>query len=225
MAAKIKKDKTVCITYFGDGGTSSNDFHAGMNFAGVFRATCIFYCSNNQFAISVPIEKQTAQPLIAQKALAYGFRGIRIDGNDPLAVYRVVKESADRAREGKGPTLIEAFTFRMGAHSSSDDPTRYCPKEKYEEWAKKDPIRRFKRYLIQKAIWSEERDEALAESIKKEINETIEEVRKASPPSLSTIFEDVYAEMPKTLALQREQLLEEARRKGTFHDTSEAFPL
>ncbi|MEK7791415.1 MAG: thiamine pyrophosphate-dependent enzyme, partial [Deltaproteobacteria bacterium] len=225
IAASLRGDKTVSIAYFGDGGTSSNDFHAGMNFAGVFRAPCIFYCSNNQFAISVPIEKQTAQPLIAQKALAYGFRGIRIDGNDPLAVYRVVKESADRAREGKGPTLIEAFTFRMGAHSSSDDPTRYCPKEKYEEWAKKDPIRRFKRYLIQKAIWSEERDEALAESIKKEINETIEEVRKASPPSLSTIFEDVYAEMPKTLALQREQLLEEARRKGTFHDTSEAFPL
>ncbi len=225
IAAKLCGHKTVSITYFGDGGTSSNDFHAGMNFAGVLLAPCIFYCSNNQYAISVPVEKQTAEPLIAQKALAYGFRGIRVDGNDPLAVYCVVKEAADRAREGKGPTLIEAFTFRMGAHSSSDDPTRYCPKEKYEEWAKKDPIRRFKHYLIRKAIWSEEKDQAEIESIKKEINETIEEVRKASPPSLSTIFEDVYADMPHTLALQREELLKEARRKGTFQNTSEVFPL
>jgi len=225
MAAKIRGDKTVSITYFGDGGTSSNDFHAGMNFAGAFGAPCIFYCSNNQYAISVPLEKQTAQPLIAEKALAYGFKGIRVDGNDALAVYHVTKESADRAREGKGPTLIEAFTFRMGAHSSSDDPSRYCPKEKYEEWAKKDPIRRLKQYLIRKGIWSEEKDQALVESIKKEISETIEEVRKGAPPSLSTLFEDVYAEMPKTLLLQKEALLEEAKLKGTFEDTSEAFPL
>ena len=225
MAAKIKKDKIVCITYFGDGGTSSNDFHSGMNFAGVFGAPCVFYCSNNQYAISVPLEKQTAQTVIAQKAIAYGIAGVRVDGNDALAIYKVVKEAADRARAGKGPTLVEAFTFRMGAHSSSDDAKRYCPAEKYESWAKKDPIKRFKTYLMDKKIWSQQQDQKLIEQLKSEIHETVEEVQKMGPPALETIFEDVYKDQPGNLKTQQEELLEEARLKGQFKDSSESFPL
>ena len=225
MAAKIRKDKAVCIAYFGDGGTSEGDFHAGMNFAGAFKAPCIFFCSNNQYAISVPLEKQTAQPVIAEKAKAYGFPGIRVDGNDVLAVVQVVKEAVTRAREGHGPTLVEAFTFRMGAHSSSDDPTRYCPKSKLEEWSHKDPIKRFKAYLIFKKLWSEAEDTKLIEHVKQEISDMVTEVMKGKPPSLSSMFEDVYQEMPLNLQWQKEELLEEARVKGEFLDSSEAFPL
>ncbi|HBQ21096.1 MAG: pyruvate dehydrogenase (acetyl-transferring) E1 component subunit alpha [Deltaproteobacteria bacterium GWA2_38_16] len=225
MAMKLKKQKTVCITYFGDGGTSENDFHAGMNFAGVYKAPCIFYCSNNQYAISVPVEKQTAQQQISEKAKAYGFPGIRVDGNDVLAVYKVVKDAVDRAKRGEGPTLVESYTFRMGPHSSSDDPTRYCPKSKLDEWAKQDPIKRFKAYLINKKLWSEKEDAALIGKIKQEISDVITEVTQAKPPALSTLFEDVYKEMPLTLQWQKEALLEEAKQKGSFKDSSEAFPL
>ena len=225
IASKIRKDKTVAITYCGDGGTSEGEFHAGMNFAGAFKAPCVFFCSNNQYAISVPVEKQTAQPVIAEKAKAYGFPGIRVDGNDVLAVYQVVKEAVTRAREGQGPTLIEAFTFRMGAHSSSDDATRYCPKSKLEEWSQKDPIKRFKAYLISKKLWSEAEDIKLIEHVKQEISDTVTEVMKGTPPSLSSLFEEVYQEMPLNLQWQKEELLEEARAKGEFLDSSEAFPL
>ncbi|MBI2645614.1 MAG: pyruvate dehydrogenase (acetyl-transferring) E1 component subunit alpha [Deltaproteobacteria bacterium] len=225
IASKIRKDSAIAITYCGDGGTSEGEFHAGMNFAGAFKAPCVFFCSNNQYAISVPVEKQTAQPVIAEKAKAYGFPGIRVDGNDVLAVYQVVKEAVTRAREGQGPTLIEAFTFRMGAHSSSDDPTRYCPKSKLEEWSQKDPIKRFKTYLISKKLWSEAEDTKLIEQVKQEISDTVTEVMKGTPPSLSSMFEEVYQEMPLNLQWQKEELLEEARAKGEFLDSSEAFPL
>ena len=225
MASKIKKDNVVTISYFGDGGTSSNDFHAGMTFAGAMKVPSIFYCSNNQYAISVPLEKQTGETVLAKKALGYGIEGVRVDGNDVLAVYAVTKQAVDRAREGKGPTFIEAFTFRMGAHSSSDDAKRYCPESKYVEWGKKDPIQRFKKYLIDKKMWSQEEDETFVEAIKKEINDTVEVVKSVLPPALSTLFEDVYATLPKHLEWQRQQLLQEAELKGAFEDSSQAFPL
>lgn len=225
MASKLRGDNLVAITYFGDGGTSENDFHSGMNFAGVFQAPCIFFCSNNQYAISVPVEKQSAQTTMAEKAKAYGFPGVRVDGNDVLAIYQVVRNAADRAREGKGPTLIESYTFRMGAHSSSDDNSRYCPPEKFVEWGKKDPISRFKNYLVSKKIWSQDEDVKLTNDLKEEIQSTINEVSKASPPSISSMFEEVYEEMPLHLQWQKEELLEEAKRKGQFQDSSQAFPL
>lgn len=225
IAAKLRGDKVVAITYFGDGGTSENDFHSGMNFAGVYQAPCIFFCSNNQYAISVPVEKQSAQTTMAEKAKAYGFPGIRVDGNDVLAIYKVVKEAHDRAREGKGPTLVESYTFRMGAHSSSDDNSRYCPPEKFVEWGKKDPISRFKNYLISKKLWSPDEDMKLMEDLKTEIQNTIQEVSKAAPITISSMFEGVYQDMPLNLKWQKEELLEEAKRKGEFQDSSQAFPL
>jgi pyruvate dehydrogenase E1 component alpha subunit len=225
IAAKIKGDSVVAITYFGDGGTSSTDFHAGLNIAGTMKAPCIFFCSNNQLAISVPVEKQTAVSDLSLKAMAYGFKGVRVDGNDVLAVYQVVKEAADRAREGIGPTFIESVTFRMGAHSSSDDPSLYCPKSKYDEWAKKDPIERFKAYLISQKMWSEDEDTKLITETREQLQDMVSGVMKGKQPELSTLFEDVYKEMPYHLKMQHNELLEEAKRKGEFVDTSEAFPL
>ncbi len=131
----------------GDGATSQPDFHNAMNFAGVFRVPCVMICQNNHWSISVPTSRQTASQTIAVKAKAYGVPGLRVDGNDILAVYRAVSDAAQHAREGGGPTFIECVTYRMGAHSTSDDPTRYRSEEEVQEWAKKDPVDRFRRHL------------------------------------------------------------------------------
>ena len=125
MACNIKNDKKVIMAYFGDGATSEGDFHEAMNFAGVFNAPCVFICQNNQYAISVPVEEQTASETLAQKAIAYGFSGIKVDGNDVFAVYKATFEALKKARAGKGPTLIECYTYRIGDHTTSDDAKKY----------------------------------------------------------------------------------------------------
>src|SRR5437870_2533796 len=145
-AAQIRGDKLCVWVYFGEGGTSEGEFHSGMNFAGVWKAPCVFVCENNHWAISVPEEKQTASATFADKAVAYGMPGVRVDGNDVLAVYQASREARRRALSGAGPTLIETVTFRMGPHSSSDDPKRYQAAELLESWKKKDPILRFQAY-------------------------------------------------------------------------------
>ncbi len=195
-AAKLKKDPIVVMAYLGDGATSSGDFHAAMNFAGVWRVPVVFFCQNNQWAISVPRRIQTATETLAQKALAYGFEGIQVDGNDLLAVYKVAKEAVEKARSGGGPTLIEAVTYRIGGHSTADDPTRYRNEREVEEWKKKDPIERFKLYLKKKGIWSEKYEEQLQAEIENEISQAIKEAEAAPPPAPQTLFEDVYKEMP-----------------------------
>jgi pyruvate dehydrogenase E1 component alpha subunit len=210
MAAKIRGDPIVTLAYFGEGGTSENDFHTAMNFAGVFKTPTIFFCQNNHWAISVPVEKQTGAESIAVKAKAYGFEGVRVDGNDVLAVYRTTKEAVDKARNGGGPTLIEAVTYRLGPHSSSDDPTRYRTKEELEEWQKRDPITRFRRYLEKKQLWSETDEKKVQEDVNKEIDEAIAYAEKIPRPALETLFTDVYAEMPWHL---EEQLRELKREK------------
>lgn len=225
MAAKIRKDKVVVITYFGDGATSSNDFHTGMNFAGVFAAPCVFVCENNGWAISCPLEGQTASASIAAKAEAYGMPGVRVDGNDVLAVYAATREAVDRARSGGGPTLIETVTFRLGPHSSSDDPSRYRNTDLVAEWAKKDPLPRFRQYLDHQELWDEGRDQQLRKEIDAEIQAAIEAAEEVGPPALSTLFEDVYAEQPPHLREQWETL-REAYEKGILSSGSLGeFPL
>src|SRR5437773_6507522 len=139
-AAKLQKRDDVCVGYIGDGGTSIGDFHAAMNFAAVYRVPCVIFCQNNQWAISVPLSQQTASSSIAIKAVAYGMPGVRLDGNDLLAVISAMREAVDRARSGGGPTLVESVTFRIGGHSSSDDPTRYRSAELVEQWERRDPV-------------------------------------------------------------------------------------
>ena len=215
LAAKIRGDPIVTLTYFGDGATSENDFHAGMNFAGVFKTPTVFFCQNNHWAISVPVERQTASETIAIKAQAYGFEGFRVDGNDILAVYRTTMQAVDKARKGEGPTLIEAVTYRMGPHSSSDDPKRYRTERELAEWQKRDPLVRFRKYLEKKGIWNEADEKHAQEETNREIDEAVEQAEKLPRPALETLFTDVYAEIPWNLEEQSRQLRREKLGEGT----------
>src|SRR4029453_2146309 len=151
-AAQYKDDDAVVMAYFGDGATSEGDFHEAANFAGVWHVPIVFVCQNNQWAISVPLKKQTHSPTIAQKALAYGFPGIQVDGNDLLAVYAATRDAVDRARAGEGPTLIECVTYRLGVHTTADDPTKYRSDDEVKAWEKKDPMTRLVPYLEAKGL-------------------------------------------------------------------------
>jgi pyruvate dehydrogenase E1 component alpha subunit len=222
-AMKIRGDTSVALVYFGDGATSEGDFHAGMNFAGVFRTPTIFFCKNNQWAISVPLSRQTASKTLAQKALAYGFEGIRVDGNDVLAVYAATKAAVDKARAGGGPTMIEALTYRIGPHSSSDDPTRYRSKDEVDTWTRRDPIERMRRYLELKGLWTKEKDEALRKELDDAIAETIRQVERAPPPPIESLFDDVSAELSPALREQMDEFLKSGERRRP--EILDKFPL
>jgi pyruvate dehydrogenase E1 component alpha subunit len=205
MAMKMRKKDTVVLAYHGDGATSEGDFHTAYNFAGVYKAPIVFVCENNGWAISVPVTRQTASSTLAIKAEAYGFDGVRVDGNDILAVYKATKEAVEKARNGGGPTMIECLTYRMGPHSTSDDPNRYRTKAEIEFWKRRDPIERFKNYLEQRGIWNQDYETEIRTKIEATINRAIEEEEKAPPPDISTIFKDVYAEEPESLKEQERE--------------------
>lgn len=207
MAARLKGDKTVIAAYMGDGATSEGDFHVALNFAGVFKPPVVFVCQNNHWAISLPAERQTASASIAVKAVAYGLPGVKVDGNDAVAVYRAVKGAVDRARAGEGPTLVECETYRIGAHSSSDDPTRYRDEREVQEWRKRDPIERLRWLLGERELWDEARDRALRAALLEEVNAAIAEAEQRPDPARETLFDDVYAAPPWSLLEQRAELL------------------
>src|SRR5437879_9421140 len=177
-AAQYKGDDAVVMVYFGDGATSEGDFHEALNFAGVWHVPVVFVCQNNQWAISVPLKKQTHSRTIAQKALAYGLPGLQVDGNDVLAVYAATKEAVDRAREGNGPTLIECVTYRLGVHTTADDPTKYRSEEEVREWERKDPLTRFVEYLRKKNLL----DEGLEQEVDAEIAAAVKRFEAMAPP-------------------------------------------
>jgi TPP-dependent pyruvate/acetoin dehydrogenase alpha subunit len=220
-AAKLQKHDTVMLGYMGDGASSSSDFHAAANFAGVYKLPVVFFCQNNQWAISVPLSRQTASESIAIKASAYGFPGVRVDGNDILAVIAATREALDRARRGDGPTLIEALTFRMGGHSSSDDPTRYRDPALVPEWEKRDPVTRYRAYLRKRKLVSEEDEARWAAETNEQITEAIQEAEALPPPPLETLFTDVYARMPRHIEEQMRYAI--AMGEGTRFEG--AFPL
>ena len=207
MAARIKGDRTVIAAYLGDGATSEGDFHVAMNFAGVFKAPVVFICQNNHWAISVPTSKQTASESIAIKATAYGMPGVKVDGNDAMAVYSAVKEAADRARTGGGPSLVECETYRIGAHSSSDDPTRYRDEREVTEWKKRDPIELLRGRLAAAGIWSALQEDVLRAEAVTEVNTAIAEAEKKPDPPREGLFDDVYSKLPWSLREQREEML------------------
>jgi len=202
MAAKIKGDDIVVVGYLGDGATSSNDFHAGMNFAAVYKAPCVLICQNNQWAISVPLSQQSASETIAVKADAYGMPSARIDGNDVLAVYQATREAAARARAGDGPTFLELVTYRRLGHSSSDDPTRYRDEAEVQAWEKRDPVERFGRYLRSRGIWNDQNEQELQDRIAQEVNSAIKEAEAADPTDPASLITDVFAEPTAQLAEQ-----------------------
>src|ERR1041384_170866 len=219
MAARIKGDRTVIAAYMGDGATSEGDFHVAMNFAGVFKAPVVFICQNNHWAISVPTGKQTASESIAVKAQAYGFPGVKVDGNDAIAVYTAVKEAVDRARNGGGPSLIECETYRIGAHSSSDDPTRYRDEREVEQWKKRDPLELFRGRLQSWGMWPATEEDALKAKLLDEVTAAIAAAEKKPAPPRESLFDDVYANLPWSLREQRDEFLAPppAPRAGAAH--------
>jgi len=201
-AAQYRGDDAVVMAYFGDGATSEGDFHEAMNFAGVWHVPVIFVCQNNQWAISVPLKKQTHSRTIAQKALAYGLPGIQVDGNDVLAVYAAAREAVDRARAGDGPTLIECVTYRLGVHTTADDPTKYRSDAEVAMWEQKDPLTRFKAYLEKRNLL----EEGLDQRVDEEIAEAIRRFEATPPADPLVMFDHVYAELPPDLAAQRDAM-------------------
>ncbi|HEY4106722.1 MAG TPA: pyruvate dehydrogenase (acetyl-transferring) E1 component subunit alpha [Polyangiaceae bacterium] len=205
--AKIDGKDLASLVYFGDGATSSTDFHSGMNFAGVFKVPTVFFCRNNGWAISVPVERQTATRTFAEKAAAYGIPGVRVDGNDLFAVVSVVREAVRRGSQGLGPTLIEAITYRMGGHSTSDDPNRYRATEQLKPWAERDPLERGRHYLERRKLWDDRKEQALIAEIDQKFRAAVAVSEKAPMPPLESMFEDVYEKLPWHLEEERGELL------------------
>jgi pyruvate dehydrogenase E1 component alpha subunit len=201
-AAQYRGDDAVVMAFCGDGATSEGDFHEALNFAGVWHVPIVFVVQNNQWAISVPLKKQTHSRTIAQKALAYGLPGLQVDGNDVLAVYAACQEAVTRARAGDGPTLLECVTYRLGVHTTADDPTKYRSAEEVAEWERKDPLTRFGAYLQKKNLL----EEGLEASVDAEIAAAVQRFEAAGPPDPLTMFDHVYAERPPHLQRQRDQL-------------------
>lgn len=196
-----KKDEVV-FTFIGDGGTSEGDFSEALNFAAVWKAPVIFTIQNNQYAISVPVRNQTKSKNLAIKSYAFGMPGIKVDGNDFFAMYSVYKQAHEYARNGNGPVLIEAFTYRKGAHTTSDDPTKYRSKDEEVEWDKTDPIKRLKKFMVNKGIFNFDED-ALIEKFKNEIDEEFVKAENFVPYQLEDVFKYTYVEMPDDLKRQK----------------------
>jgi pyruvate dehydrogenase E1 component alpha subunit len=211
-AKRLQRTSEVVLTFFGDGATSEGDFHEAMNFAGVLQVPCVFVCQNNQWAISVPRSRQTHSRTLAQKAIAYGVPGLVVDGNDLFAVVRGAREAVDRARDGGGPTLVEAVTYRLGVHTTADDPSRYRSKEEVEAWEKRDPIRRLGRFLRERGLVTEDEERAWREENERSIREAVRRFEAVAPPDPRDMFEHVYAELPPLLAAEREATAERRSR-------------
>lgn len=212
MAFKMQKKKTASLVYFGDGATSEGDFHESMNFAGVFKAPCVFICQNNQWAISVPVKEQTASETIAQKAIAYGFPGVQVDGNDVFAVYQATKEALERAKAGKGPTLIECYTYRISDHTTSDDAKKYRPEKEVQEWIKRDPIDRLKKYMQKKRIFSDKYEKEVLAKSTKMVEDAVKKAEAMKPIAKEEIFNYMYAELTADLKEQQAGLAEEVKK-------------
>jgi pyruvate dehydrogenase E1 component alpha subunit/2-oxoisovalerate dehydrogenase E1 component alpha subunit len=209
MGMKLSGDRgRLCIGYMGDGGTSEGDFHVALNFAGVTQAPVVLVCQNNQWAISTPGSAQTAAPTIAAKGLGYGLESLRVDGNDVFAVYEAVKYAADKARSGGGPTFLELLTYRVSAHSSSDDPSRYRDESVTEEWKRRrDPLVRLEAFMLQRGWLAGGEVERLSGEIEAEVRAEIARQELVGPPEHRTLFEDVY-EQPTWLQREQEQALD-----------------
>ncbi|MEW6074286.1 MAG: thiamine pyrophosphate-dependent enzyme [Planctomycetota bacterium] len=225
FAARSRGEDTVVLTSFGDGGTSSLGFHSGLNFAGVWKAPVIFLCQNNGWAISCPASEQTASTSYAAKAVAYGLPGVVVDGNDLLAVRAAVVEAVERARAGGGPTLVEVRTYRMGGHSTSDDPRRYVPAEELARWRARDPLARFEKFLAAQGLWTPGEGEAMRAEARRDVAQAARLAERAVSPALETLFTDVYAEVPAHLRAQGRYLFDLAARRGDAVAGGGEFPL
>ncbi|MDD4000288.1 MAG: pyruvate dehydrogenase (acetyl-transferring) E1 component subunit alpha [Bacilli bacterium] len=203
-ARKIKKTDEVVLTFIGDGGTGNGEFYEGLNFGTVLDVPMVVIIQNNQWAISTPISKATKTKNLAQKSIAFGIPGILVDGNDVFAMYVATQEAVKRARKGGGPTLIEALTYRIGAHTTSDNPSIYRKDEETEYWIKRDPITRFRIYLTEKGLWDDEKEEHLQNELNEFVLETFKKVEAEGKVSLEEIFKYTYEDL--TLELEEQYL-------------------
>ncbi|MFB4167648.1 pyruvate dehydrogenase (acetyl-transferring) E1 component subunit alpha [Virgibacillus sp. JSM 102003] len=209
LGMKKRGKKSVAVTYTGDGGTSQGDFYEGINFAGSYGAPAIFFIQNNHFAISVPVEEQTNAKTLAQKAVAAGIEGIQVDGMDVLAVYAATMDARERAINGEGPTLIETLTYRYGPHTmAGDDPTRYRSDDLNDEWEKKDPLVRFRTFLEEKNLWSEEAENKVIDEAKEDIKKAIKKADEYPKQTVTDLIENMHEELPSNLQEQLEEYKE-----------------
>lgn len=210
-ASKIKKEKDVTLVYFGDGATSEGDFHEALNFAGVYKLPIIFVCQNNQWAISTPRARQTSSQTIAQKAIAYGIKGIQVDGNDVLGMYHATRLAREDALKGV-PTLIEAVTFRLGDHTTSDDAKKYRDESEVLKWNARDPLVRVKKYFEKIGTWSSDYESWLSKQNEDEVNLAVEKALSLSPRKPEEVFDNIFSELPSELLEQKEMILREVEK-------------
>lgn len=215
-ASKLQNEKHVSLAYFGDGATSEGDFHEALNFAGVFQTPTVFFCQNNGFAISVPFSQQSASKTIAQRAAAYDIPGVRVDGNDIFAVWLTMKKATERALAGEGPTLIEAITFRYGAHTTADDPKKYRDQETLsEEWRqKRDPLQRLRVYLEKQGLWDEKKESDFITRAGAKIDAALAEAESYPKSRPEEMFKHVYAEPTWMATEQENELVKPAKQEG-----------
>lgn len=216
-SAKLQNQSRLAVSFFGDGATSQGDFHEALNLASVMQAPVIFVAQNNQWAISVPVARQMHSRTIVQRALAYDIEGIRIDGNDVIAVYQTVKAVAQRIRDGAGPVLIEAVTYRLGAHTTADDPTRYRAQEDDQRLRRGEPIARLREYLGQSGLMSEADFTAIDDSARETIDSAVKEAEEYPKSAPDSVFDHVYAELSAPLVKQREVFRRHLASGGATH--------
>jgi pyruvate dehydrogenase E1 component alpha subunit len=205
--SRLLGEPRIAITYFGDGATSEGDFHEAMNFAAVYEVGCVFFCQNNGWAISLPRDEQTKAETIAQKAIAYGMPGVQVDGNDLFAVYQATRDAVDRARRGHGPTLLEAVTYRMGPHTTADDPSRYRSAAEAEEWGKRDPLERVRIFLAERDAWDPTWQEAISAEAAAEVERAVAAAESLPPLGAGDLFTSMFAELPPHLRRQQEEAI------------------
>jgi 2-oxoisovalerate dehydrogenase E1 component len=210
-AARLRGQDVVTAAYLGDGATSETDFHSGLNFAGVWQTPTVFVCENNSYAISVPYSKQTASATIAQKAVAYGIEGVRVDGMDVLATYAVTKEAVDRARGGGGPTLIEAVCYRYGPHATADDARLYRSEVEEKEWRDRDPIDRFRSFLTARGLWDEDAEQTLLAEAQTEMDASLDRLDELPDPDRGDVIRHAYDRIPPLIV---DQLHASQRARG-----------
>ncbi len=224
-AMQIRGEKRIAVTYFGDGSSSTNDAHTGLNFAGVWKAPALFICNNNGWAISTPLAQQCAARSLADKAVGYGMPALRVDGNDVLAMVQAIREAVDHVRSGEGPMFVEAMTYRIAPHSSSDDPTIYQPGAEREEWQQRDPIARFRRYLVAAGVMTEDETQQIHEECAEVVLASFKRNENVEKPTLESLFDDVYEDLPPALREQQEYLVAVEGGKVRDDDSGAEFPL
>lgn len=211
FAFKYRNQPRVAVVCIGDGGTSEGDFYEAINVAGTWKLPVVFVINNNQWAISVPLSQQTASKTLAQKAIAAGFEGVQVDGNDILAARQIIGEAIEKARRGEGPTLVEALTYRLCDHTTADDATRYQLSDEVTMASEREPIRRFRHYLHQQQLWDEKKEKHLIETCTEEVQQAVDEYLNTTPQPISSMFDYHYAELPEYLVEQRAIAIEEAQ--------------